>query len=326
MRRLLAACLAVAMCLSFCACGGGEESNGKSGGKKTGFRNAELVLAEANSIAEYADFSLFKVTTGKKITASIAGDIYYENDTEGETFVDMILDWTNTGTETVSSEDLLKAYAVNAGGVEYSKCLYAVETNHATYLSRYEDIAPLTTVRLHCAIKVPESEKELTLYLNVRGQKFVYEYRLGEVAGTAEEIRAGETVEVADYATLVFHGMEYTDDVRPSDTDGVYSHYEIDDPANTYLLVRFDLTSYLADDRECDTFVGIKAVYLDKYTYTGFAVVEDGDGRGFSAYDDIAPLTTRHFYYLIEVPKSVTENEVELTISFNGREYTYKGK
>ena len=43
--------------------------------------------------------------------------------------------------------------------------------------------------------------------------------------------------------------------------------------------------------------------YMDKYHYDGFVVVEDEDGRGFDTYEDITPLSTRHFYYLIEVPK-----------------------
>ena len=63
---------------------------------------------------------------------------------------------------------------------------------------------------------------------------------------------------------------------------------------------------------------------MNKYTYTGFIVVEDTDGKGFSTYEDIAPLTTRTAYYLIEVPNTVKDKSYELTIAFNTEEYTYK--
>lgn len=124
----------------------------------------------------------------------------------------------------------------------------------------------------------------------------------------------------------MFNGIEYTDDLLPSNTSGAYSHYDIDNSSNTYLVAKFDITNYMSSEKDCDTFIGIKALYLDKYTYTGFVVVEDDDGKGFSSYEDISPLSTRHFYYLIEVPKTVVENDVTLTISFNGKEYTYTGK
>lgn len=336
MKKLLSFLLATAMCMTLCACGGNTNTsnegtnnanaNNNSSVSEKEEKGTELVLATQNTVADYADFTLFKVVTGKKITASIAGDIYYENNNSGETFVDIIVDWTNTSAETISSEDVVIASASNSSGTEYTNCLYAVETNNATYLSQYENIAPLSTVRLHCAISVPETETDLTLKLVAKDKEYTYGYSLGDVASSAKEIKVGDSVEETDYATLVFNGIEYTDDLLPSNTSGAYSHYEIDNASNTYLVVKFDVTNYMSSDRDCESFVGIKALYLDKYTYTGFVVVEDDDGKGFSSYEDISPLSTRHFYYLIEVPKTVIENDVTLTISFNGKEYTYTGK
>lgn len=331
MKNLLAVILCFCMVISLTACVGNINTNNPYANKDHSSKNeeikgTELVLETQNTVENYADFTLFKVSTAKKITASIAGDIYYENNNSGETYVDIILDWTNTSTETISSEDVVVASAINLIGTEYSKCLYAVETNNATYLSRYENISPLSTIRLHCAISIPESETDLTLKLMVNGKKYTYSYSLGEIASSAKEIKVGNTVEDIDYATLVFNGIEYTDNLLPSNTTGSYRHYEIDNTSNTYLVVKFDITNYMSSKKDCDIFVGVKALYMNKYTYTGFVVVEDEDGKGFSSYEDISPLTTRHFYYLIEVPKTVTENEVTLTISFNGQEYTFTGK
>lgn len=326
MKKILSFLLTSIMCMSLCACGGNTNANNDSSVSETEPKEAELVLATQNTVADYADFTLFKVVTGKKVTASIAGGTYYENNNSGETYVDIILDLTNISTETISSEDVVTASAFNSNGTEYTNCLYAIETNNATYLSQYENISPLSTVRLHCAISVPEIETDLTLKLMVKDKEYIYSYSLGEVASSAKEIKVGESVEEADYATLMFNGIEYTDDLLPSNTSGFYSHYNIDNASDTYLVVKFDVTNYMSSDRDCENFVGITALYLDKYTYTGFVVVEDDDGRGFSSYENISPLSTRHFYYLIEVPKTVVENDVTLTISFNGKEYTYTGK
>lgn len=324
MRKLISLILSAVLCLFLCACG----DNTNTGG--TGANNAkssnELTLGNQNTVDDYADFTLFKVVTAKKITASIAGDIYYENNNSGETYVDIIVDYTNTSAEAVSSQDAVVASAKGSNGTGYTNCLYAVETNNATYLSQYESIASLSTVRLHCAISVPESETELALKLVVKGNTYNYNYSLGDTDSSAKEIKVGDAVENPDYATLLFNGIAYTDDLLPSNTSGFYTHYQVDNSSNTYLVVKFDITNYSSSSKDCDTFVGVKALYMDKYTYTGFAVAEESDGAGFSSYESISPLSTAHLYYLIEVPKTLTENNVTLMISFDGQEYTYTGK
>lgn len=284
-----------------------------------------LTLAEKQSIEETVDFTLFKVFSSKKVTGSMGGGIYYENKNDGETYVDMILDWTNTSAETVRSDEIATVYAEGADGTRYERCLYVVETDNGTDVSQYESIAPLSTARLHCAVSVPESEEELTLHLLIGDKEYTYAYTMGKVDSTAKTIQLGDALGDESYATLTYVSMEYTDDVIPSNTSRSYTHYSIDNPDNTYLLVKFDVTNYQSTGKRCDTFIGLKARYLDKYTYTGSVVVEDTDGRGFSGYDNIEPLTTRHLYYKIEVPKAVTENPVQLTLSFAGQEYLING-
>lgn len=333
MKKLTALLLTVLFVFTLCACGSGSSfmnqlndlsntvPNINDGGQST---TAKLTVGTANSVPGYADFTLFKIYSSKKVTAAMGGGIYYENDETGSTYVDVVLDWTNTSTETITNRDLVSAYAVNASGTEYKSCLYVVETDNYTSVSQFENVAPLSKVRLHCGISVPETETALTVVLDVKGQKYTVDYSMGSVQSNAASLSVGQAVEAADYATMVFNGIEYTDDLMPSNTSGFYTHYPIDDPANnTFLIVKFDITNYQSTDRDCDTFVGVKATYMDKYTYTGSVVVEDEDGEGFSGYEDIAPLSTRHFYYMITVPKSVSAESVVLTVSFNGQEYTY---
>ncbi len=335
MKKFLSLILIALFCLSLCACGSAnsllnELQNEIRNELENGDNQVDtapvdlskvLVLGEQNTVEGYANFTLFKVSTTKQVTGSIGGGIYYEHDVPGETYVDVVLDWTNTSSETISNRELLVAYA--KGAAEYRSCLYAVETDNATDVSQFEDVAPLSKIRMHCGISVPETETAVTIVLEIKGEKFEYEYTMGSVESNATPLSVGQTVEAADFATMVFNGIEYTDDLMPSNTSGVYSHYPIDDPANTYLIVKFDITNYQTTDRECDTFIGVKATYMDKYTYIGSVVVEDEDGEGFGAYENIAPLTTRHFYYMIKVPKTVSSEPVSLTVSFNGQEYTY---
>lgn len=319
---VIAIALILVLAFTMAACG----SDGENGGSTFGKNATELVLGQTNIIENVAEFTLFKVQTTKKITASLAGDIYYDNQNDGETYVDMIFDIKNLKAEDVSSEDFMIASAEGSDGTQYSISLYAVETNNATYVSAYENIAPLSSARFHCAFSVPETETSLKINITVGEEKYSYIYSVGAKINQAVSIAKGEKLEAEDYAELEFKGIEYTDDLLPSNTNGSYNHYEVDDSENTYLVVKYNVKNLQGSAKQADTFAGIKAVYMDKYTYTGFVVVEDKDGKGFSSYEDIKPLSTGKCYCLIEVPKSVAENEVKLEISFDSKDYTFIGK
>lgn len=325
MKKIISMLLVFTVCLSLCACGSNNDNNSSTDKKNN--KSTDLVLTETNNIDGYVDFSLFKISTSKKITGSMYGNgSYYENDNAGETYIDVVLDITNKSDQAIMSDDILVASATNSSGTIYNRCLYAAETRNGTSLSTYESVAPFSTVRLHCGISVPETETDLTIMLNVNGKNYSYNYSMGEIESNAKELKTGDTVEDVDYAKLVFNGIEYTDDLLPSNTSGSYNHYAVDNNDNTYLVCKFDITNYMSGTKDCDSFVGVKAMYMNKYTYTGFVVAEEDDGKRLSPYESIDPLTTRHLYYLIEVPKTVAENEVDLTLSFNGEEYTYRGK
>lgn len=339
MKKILAIMLCLCMVIPFASCGKKTDTDGakpegtsQSDSVKqqqeevvTTQKNdskSELVLSQKNTVEDFADFTLFKVCTSEKITASIDSRNSYSAKS-GNTYVDMIFDWTNTSSKAIRCDDVVTLTAVNGDGVEYACDLFLVETDDSSWLSTYESINPLTTVRLHCATSVPESETELAFKLTVNGKEFSYDYSLGTTVSSAKKIKVGDTIDETDYAKFEFHGTEYTDDLLPSNTSGFYSHYPIDDSNNTYLVVKFDITNYMSSAKDCESFVGIKASYMDKYNYTGFVVVEDSDGAGFNSYEDISPLAVRHFYYLIKVPKTVIENEAVLTITFHNQDYIF---
>ena len=282
-----------------------------------------LTLGQEYSVPDYADFTIEKIITSKKIEASMDSQTYYENPTSGETYIDIVLKLTNTSTVSISSEDALTASVTTSNGHKYSASLFAIETNDNTRMSRYENIAPLSTAMLHCAISVPENAGELTLQLTMNGSNFTCPYTMSSQLVEKEPLTIGQPIEAPDYATLQLQNVVYTDELLPSDTSSTYTYYEVDNTSSTYLAVYFNITNLQNTAKDADSFVSVKAVYQDKYTYTGFVVTEDTDGRGFRSYADLDPLTERTVILLIEVPKTVTDNPAELDIRFNGTNYSY---
>ena len=184
----------------------------------------------------------------------------------------------------------------------------------------------MAKVRLHCAISVPEAEKELTLFIKIKGKEYKFDYTLGFDVNTASELKVGDVIEEEDLGTLSFDGIEFTDELLPSDTSGIYNRLKVENETNTYLVAKFTLINYKSEAESCMKFIGLRAKYLGKYKYTGFAAMEDDDGKGFSRAAQIVPLATRKLFYLIEVPDSVIDKEVALTLSFGTREYIFTGK
>ena len=200
---------------------------------------------------------------------------------------------------------------------------FFVETDNNTNITKYENVNPLCTNRLHCAIAVPKTEEELTLRMDIQDKNVFYNYHLGDIAKNVTLISVNQVIEIEDYAKLQFKGIEYTDDWLPSNTSGVYSHYEIDNLDEIYLVAKFDITNYQNSAKDTGTFVGEKALFEDKYSYTGIVIAEDADGKILRSYGDIKPLSTSHVYVLIEVPKVIMDKKMELTIAFNKQEYSY---
>ena len=142
MKKLLAIFLSTVLCLSLWACGS-TPAPGQQQQADAELPTIAMTLGDKNVIADYASFTLFKISNGKKATATIGGGLYYENDNAGETYVDVILDWTNLSANAVSSEDIMTITATNSAGATFSG-FTAVETNNGTYLTRYEKLSALS--------------------------------------------------------------------------------------------------------------------------------------------------------------------------------------
>lgn len=318
MKKWIALLLVIGIFLSFCACDKSEET------EETPKKGTALLPNEIVTVNDYAEICLRKVHTVERLTGSMQGFLYYENDDPSNTYVDLIFDWKNISDEEINSQDVLEAIATGADDVKYKKCLYAVESADYSNLDQYTQINPGATVRFHCAISVPKSETNLSIKLKIDGKNYILDYTLGTTVSNAAEMKEGDTLRVPDHAELMLRSVYYADEILPSDTTSYYSSYTVSDSANTYLVVNMDITNYESSAAKLESFVDIRATYLDKYQYKGFIIAEDDECNGFSySFEQILPLTKHNCYYLIEVPKSVTENPASLTFFFGGEEYTY---
>lgn len=305
------------LALTTVACG--ETQDGNTSLTKSA---TALKVGEKYTVDGYAEFELYKIQTTNEVTGSVDSTTVYTAP-DGSEYVDMILEITNISPDAINSENFVSVKATSTTGTNYTCDTFIVEEGNGTSIDSYTDIPPLTKVKLHCATEVNPNEDQVTLKLDVKGEKYTYDYILTDTVRDAKTIKKGDVLEEDDFAKLELKGAEYTDDLMPSNTSGFYNHYPISNTDNTYLVVKFKITNLQSSARDVDSFIGVKAIYKDKYSYTGSVVEEEKDGTGFSSYEDLSPLSEYKLFAMIEVPKSIIDNDAVIEISFGGKEYLY---
>lgn len=327
MKRLFAILLSFIICFGFVACSNKNQATTENPGAEVSeSTNATALELDTEYTSEdYAKFRMRSVLSTDKVVASMGSSITYPVDSNANIYADAVFDLEYLGSENINCADLVKAWATGANDMLYEDVLYCVETDYMTNITSYENIMPLSKVRFHVAFELPKTEETVKLYFDFNGSVYVTEYTLGETKKNVTSIFPGGVIENPDYAKLEFLGIEYTEDVKPSNTVGFHSHYPVENPDNIYLVVRYNITNYQSSEMAYDTFVGVNLVADEKYRYDGFVVAETADGTSFTGYDSVKPLATEKMYYLIEVPKTVMEMDYKVNIFFDKEDYVYQG-
>lgn len=144
---------------------------------------------------------------------------------------------------------------------------------------------------------------------------------------STKTINLNETLTTQDWEITLI-GTEFSQDVIPPTPATFYSHYQVKDTTNTYLVVKLDMKNISTISLHADDNISLKAIYDGKYEYTGFSTLlaQDNSDFDYTNITSIAPLTKRTLYYLIEMPKdiSVDDKDIEIQLYAYQDKYVYK--
>lgn len=117
---------------------------------------------------------------------------------------------------------------------------------------------------------------------------------------------------------------EFSYDVEPDNPDSYYRHYATE-AGKVYLVLSVDVKNNGKAAVECDELLGVKADYNNGYSYSAFAVVDEGNDLGYANITSLDPLSTQAMKYLIECPEEVETSTAPLflTITVDGVNYQY---
>lgn len=264
-------------------------------------------------------FTITKVEATPKITPLMSGSGYTSSD---GIYIDTVFDFTNTASTEISCDDIAEVTVKGKSGAIYDDCSVFVENKDRTKIDRYENVIPLATVKLHVAAVVQESEAEGELEFKIGGEFFSFSFDTSkETAKTVPLKTVGEVIGSDSTQKAEFVSCEFAEAVYPTNKDGYYSYYKVDDASNTYLALEFNVTNCSNTDKDVDEMLYAKAKFAGKYNYDGFCVSENDDKTSLRAYEQISPLATKRVIFLIEVPKTVMNESYVVDIGFDGTEY-----
>lgn len=159
---------------------------------------------------------------------------------------------------------------------------------------------------------------------NSENSKIKNDNNSNNIVTPIKEISINETIHTQDWE-ITFKGTEFLQDVMPPTPDSFYTHYQVKDTTNTYLVAKFDIKNISTISLTADENLSLKAIYDKKYEYNGFSTLLSPNNGSFDYVNitAIPPLTSRTLYYLIEMPKDITEDEKSIDIHLTAYQEKY---
>jgi len=136
------------------------------------------------------------------------------------------------------------------------------------------------------------------------------------------KVNLGDTVTL-DFAELTFESAAWSDDIKPTDTSGVYS-YMSDEEGESYFWLCGTLKNTSGEKFNVDNTYG-EIVFDNKYSYTAYLIADDGGNDFFG--DTVKPLKTIKYYIYASCPDEIKESYSSAVVNFAFKDnfaYEYK--
>lgn len=306
--------IVVALVVIIAFIGGGE------GG--ISLNTGEINVESSNVVENVAEYKINRVFTTAKIEALVDGYIAYEAEA-GKEYIVIDAEVKNLTSQYIDASEIM-TMSLTIDGVTYPAHNYIVTEDD---VDAYGTIAALETAKVYFAVSVPIGTNTEKMTLTATCGEKVSSCEISVSTYEAKKVYISLNKEYTDNSTMsvTFEKSFFTNRLDPSRIDGAYSYYEAES-GKKYLVTKMKVKNLKGSDLDIDDITGIKCIYDEKYTYSGFVCVEDSDGSDLDSYSSIDPLETRTVYYLIEVPQMVEEGPVELEIYLMGTTYYYQVK
>lgn len=220
-KKFFVVLLVVVISLFVVACGGDSRKDSSGTANKN-----EFSIVGNNIVQEVCEYYLKGVDVTTRIEPSIITGIhsYYDVQTEGNAYIDIILDVKNLNNEVKMADDLITA-KIKINSNEYT-CFSVTESADGSDLENYDSIKPLETRVIHYLSEVPltKATGEIEVILTVNGKDFSNKLNLEGVKTTSPSVES--SVE-----------SELEEDVKPDTQEDTQQDIQQDATEDEYYII-----------------------------------------------------------------------------------------
>lgn len=173
--------------------------------------------------------------------------------------------------------------------------------------------------------KIAELEKENA---ELKGADTVVEDKDTQQEVQKEEdispIQIGDIIKT-DKVEITINNIEFSYDVLPDDTSGLYTHYPAES-GNVYIHIDTDVKNLQKQNLNADEIMSVEADYNGGYTYRDNPIPEDSStGFTYANITSIKPLESLGVRFLINCPQEVegSDNPLSLVFTVDNQKFGY---
>lgn len=149
-----------------------------------------IVAGGTNKVPGICEYSLHKINVTPRIKPSVITESssYYDVETDGNIYIDVILDVYSLSNEAKIADDIITT-KIKIKNNEYS-CFSLVENTDRSDLEKSASINPLETRTIHYVAEVPIADSttgELEIILTINGKDFSNEFSLDSLQSSVKE-------------------------------------------------------------------------------------------------------------------------------------------
>ena len=293
-----------------CACGGDDGFVGK---KVSG---SSLQVGDTMTAHGIGELVFKKAYMSQKICATMMSGTYIRNNSEENTYIDMVFRFKNKGMNIPCGEvGYITAEGVSSGEV-YDNWVNAVEDATHKNLHANVMISSGDTVTLHMAVSVPQNgaDDKYKVKLHLRASSYELEYLVGDYISDAKEIFDNQSLSNSKLK-LNLNDVSYKSEI-----------YDIAPMAQdcpegmVYICSKLEVTNKTAEDKDISDVVCVRTAYQNEIFISEYYVQKDGlyePGGVVEATESAKAIA------VMCVPEELCHQDIPVTVCIDHDEFFY---
>ena len=288
-----------------------------------------LTLGEKVTVEQHAEFTAENVIVSPKVFPPISGEdpMGWVMDDESKTYVTIIATLKNLSDKEMSINDLWIDFCVLVDGEYTDGTIVATTTDQDTKLDDSKPVPAGETRTIYYITEIAKADLskltsaefdfgKTTLSLDIDTSKRVAHAKTLELDGSYRISKLGKVTP---------ESVKFMKELEPSNPGYTYDYYAPQTEDDRLLVLTTKTENTSKKKKAAYRYFNLMA-FVGEEVFLGDIVAEDEYAANITGSETLSAGDKRNVYGIVNLPKSVDEEDLELYVYLNGRYYQYEMK